>query len=121
MPEPLALTLNAAAEALSVSPRTVRRLLDAGELGRVKIGRAVRVSSASLHAYVDRQITPGHNAAGVAVHGEPTCHDVKPRPDREKASTNGRARRTGGPSTQTDAGGRLAAVLGFDAPRTRKD
>ena len=55
MPEPLALTLDAAAEALPVSPRTVPRLLDAGELGRVKIGRAVRVHAESLRAYVERQ------------------------------------------------------------------
>lgn len=32
MPEPLALTLDEAAAALAVSTRTVRRLLDAGEL-----------------------------------------------------------------------------------------
>jgi len=55
MPEPLALTLDAAAESISVSPRTVPRLLDAGELGRVKIGRAVRVHAESLRAYVERQ------------------------------------------------------------------
>ncbi|MGB5833282.1 MAG: helix-turn-helix domain-containing protein [Thiohalocapsa sp.] len=53
MPEPLAITLYAAAEALSVSPRTIRRLLDAGDLQRVRIGRAVRVSTASIRSYVD--------------------------------------------------------------------
>jgi excisionase family DNA binding protein len=57
MDEPLALTLTAAARALSVSPRNVRRLLDAGELQRIRIGRAVRVTAASLRAYVE-----GHHA-----------------------------------------------------------
>jgi excisionase family DNA binding protein len=50
MPEPLALSLDAAAEALSVSPRIIRRLLNAGNLQRVRIGRAVRITAASLRA-----------------------------------------------------------------------
>jgi excisionase family DNA binding protein len=54
MSEPLALTLAAAAEALSVSPRTVRRLLDAGDLASVRIGRALRVSAVSVRAFVER-------------------------------------------------------------------
>ena len=50
--EALLWTLDTAAEALSVSPRTVRRLLDAGDLDAVRIGRAVRVSVASVRSYV---------------------------------------------------------------------
>jgi excisionase family DNA binding protein len=81
MPEPLALTLDAAAEALSVSPRTVRRLLDAGEFGRVKIGRAVRVSAASLQAYVDANTAQRDNPgrAGSDVREESTCREPRKR------------------------------------------
>lgn len=54
MPEPLALTLDDAAAALAVSPRTIRRLLAAGELEALRIGRALRVKRDSLHAFVDK-------------------------------------------------------------------
>ncbi|TVQ88126.1 MAG: DNA-binding protein [Chromatiaceae bacterium] len=73
MTQPLALTLTAAAQALSVSPRTVRRLLDAGALQRVQIGRAVRVSTASVHAYVAQQSAGG---AGVSVPENPTPRGI---------------------------------------------
>lgn len=121
MTETLLLTLEHAAQRLSISPRTVRRLIDRGELAPIRIGRSLRLSADELRAYVDRQMPSSHNAAGVAVPGDSTCHDVKPKADRGKASTCARARRTGGPSTRTDAAARLAAVLGFDAATTRKD
>lgn len=117
---PLLLTLGGAAAALSVSPRTVRRLLEAGELTPIRIGRSLRVSTADLQVYIDRRMTQGNNAPGVAVHGESTCHDVRPRPDRDRASTNDRVRRIGGPSTPTDAGARLAVVLGLPSRTTPK-
>ncbi len=117
---PLLLTLEGAAAALSVSPRTVRRLVDAGELAPIRIGRSLRLSAADLHVYIDRRMTQGNNAPGVAVHGESTCHDVRPRPDRKRASTNDRGRRIGGPSTPTDAGARLAVVLGLPSRTTPK-
>ena len=46
------LTVEAVAEALQLSPRTIRRLIDAGQLPAHRIGRAVRVSEADLHAYL---------------------------------------------------------------------
>lgn len=120
MTEPLLLTLDHAADALSISARTVRRLIDRGELTPIRIGRAVRLSTEDLRAYIDRQITQGHNPLGVAVPGDTTCHKNRGA-DRKPGSTRGHARRTGGPSTQTDAGARLAEVLKFDAATTRKD
>jgi excisionase family DNA binding protein len=39
---------------LNVSRATVNRLLDRGELGRVHIGRAVRISSEDVAAFVQR-------------------------------------------------------------------
>jgi excisionase family DNA binding protein len=37
------LTLHDVADRLQVSPRTVRRLIDKGELGSIRIGRCVRI------------------------------------------------------------------------------
>ncbi|MBK1633765.1 hypothetical protein CKO31_24100 [Thiohalocapsa halophila] len=119
MTEPLALTLEAAAEALSVSPRTVRRLLDAGELGRVKIGRAVRVSAASVRAYVERQTqvdkaAVGANTAGVRLPGGGQVETGACR-------TGAKTARSGGPATSTTAAAELDALLAqpIEPKRTR--
>jgi excisionase family DNA binding protein len=40
------------AEALRLSPISVRRRIAAGELGATKLGRAVRVSAAEVERYV---------------------------------------------------------------------
>lgn len=115
MPEPLALTLDAAAKALSVSPRTIRRLLDAGELGRIKIGRAVRVSAASISAYVERNAEHAITAdSGIL----PTCRDA-----RTKIPTGSSVvpiRRTGGRASPTHEAAALAALLARPTERKPK-
>lgn len=42
------------AERLSVVPRTVRRLIDLGELPTCRIGRAVRIAEEDLARYLHR-------------------------------------------------------------------
>lgn len=49
-PEPL-LTLDEAARLLAVSRRTVERLVDAGRIRPVRIGRSVRVTARELEAF----------------------------------------------------------------------
>lgn len=112
--EPLLLTLDAAAEQLSVSTRTVRRLLGAGELIPVKIGRAIRVSTASVHAYVDRATTPSDNrpGAGPDVREKSTCRESA-RQETRTVSTGEGIRRIGGRATPTQAASELAAALGL--------
>ena len=51
---PPLLTFVDVAEQLQVSPRTVRRLADAGALPVIRIGRAVRIAAADLAAYLRR-------------------------------------------------------------------
>ncbi|WP_420825666.1 helix-turn-helix domain-containing protein, partial [Thiocystis minor] len=65
MTAPLLLTLESAAETLAISARSVRRLIDAGELAPVRIGRSVRLSAADITAYVDRQVSGSTIALGV--------------------------------------------------------
>jgi excisionase family DNA binding protein len=47
-----ALTVAETAQRLSVHPATVRRMLDRGDLARIRIGRLVRVDLASLDAFI---------------------------------------------------------------------
>jgi excisionase family DNA binding protein len=52
----MALTIDEAAQALSVCPRTVSRLIERGELVRLSIGnRGFRVSTASIQKWIERQ------------------------------------------------------------------
>ena len=43
------------AERLAVSPKTIYRLVSNGELGCIRVGRAVRVTESQLNEYVARQ------------------------------------------------------------------
>lgn len=49
------LTLEEAASILSLSPRTLSRLLRRGEIPTVRIGRLVRIRTADIHSWVERQ------------------------------------------------------------------
>jgi excisionase family DNA binding protein len=118
MNAPLLLTLERAAEVLAVSPRTVRRLLDAGELAPVRIGRAVRVSAESLRGYVDRAIPESNNPgrAGPDVRENNACHESASK--TKTASIVVPIRPSGGPRTSTRAASELDALL--DRPTGRK-
>lgn len=58
-----ALTVAETAKRLSVHPATVRRMLDRGDLVRVRIGRLVRVDLSSLDAFIG---TGGDEKAAVS-------------------------------------------------------
>lgn len=73
------LTLDEAAEMLSLSPRTLSRLLQRGEIPAVRIGRLVRVRTCDVHTWVDRQAEGWFDAP------------PQPRPARESSSTPGPA------------------------------
>ena len=53
------ITVDAVAEALSLSGRTVRRMIASGELPVVRLGRAVRVRQLDLDALIGRQMRGG--------------------------------------------------------------
>ena len=112
MTAPLLLTLERAAEALSVSPRTVRRLLDAGELAPVRIGRSLRVSAESLRRYVDRAIPESHThpSAGPDVQERSTCRESANK--TKTASIVVPIRPSGGRPTPTRTAKELDALLG---------
>jgi len=49
------LNVHQVAEQLSISEKLTYRLLDRGDLPKIKIGAAVRVDPADLQAYIERQ------------------------------------------------------------------
>ena len=55
---PCLLTVKNVAKRLQVSERTVHRLIDAGELAVIRIGRSVRITETALHALLTRGDTP---------------------------------------------------------------
>ena len=49
---PILLTINQVAETLQVSPRTVRRWIDAGSLQHYKLGRQIRIAERDLRLFL---------------------------------------------------------------------
>ena len=52
----LLLTVSDAANRLAVSVKTIRRLIDCGELPFVPIGRAIRIRPDDLQAFVEKRV-----------------------------------------------------------------
>ena len=67
-----------------MAPRTMRRLIEAGEIPVVTVRRTVRIRAADLRTYVDAHVHKKHNSrcAGPDVRkGGSTCHtDAKTVP-----------------------------------------
>ena len=53
------LSAEAVSELLSVSVRTVRRMITSGEIPVVRIGRAVRIRRVDIEALIGRNLTGG--------------------------------------------------------------
>lgn len=55
----LAVDVNEAGRMLSLSPKTIRRMVARGDLRGVRIGRFVRVSVREIHAFLARKERQG--------------------------------------------------------------
>ena len=119
LPEALLWNLDETARQLgNVHPRTVRRLIDRGELPAVRIGRCIRVPAAAVRGWIEQKISRAHNPSGarqaVATTGVQTlCQNAKS--EIKTVSLPGRIPHSGGPVTPMDAANRLGSLLGFDA------
>lgn len=108
-------TLEEAGRAMAVSPRTVRRLQETGELPVVYVGRARRVPAESVREWVTGQMTLTHTqyCAGLGVPakgGNGTCRSASKAGTRT-VSTSAGTPPTGGPPSSMRAARELAAVL----------
>jgi excisionase family DNA binding protein len=95
-----------------VSPRTVRRMVDRGELPTVKVGRLVRIPADAVRGWVENNMRPAHNpeCVGQDVQRRSTCQE-NAKPETKMVSTNGKTHRTGGYRSPTRAAAELAKVL----------
>jgi excisionase family DNA binding protein len=64
-PERILVTIQEAAEMLSISDRSIYNLVGSGELRIVKLGRAARVAVADVHAIVAMRMIPGPDVPAV--------------------------------------------------------
>jgi excisionase family DNA binding protein len=98
-----------------VSTRTVRRLLDRGDIEPRRVGRRLLVTAESVRAYVDDSNTASDNrpCAGLASQTEESAKT-------KTGSTVVPIRRTGGLRIPTDAASELAARLGLTTEPKRK-
>lgn len=97
-----------------VSPRTVRRMIDRGELPAVRIGRRVMIPVEDVRDWLARQKDGGGPAKR---NREGAWHENK----TGMGSTGAATRRTGGLRTPTQAAADLAAVLEHPTKRKPRD
>lgn len=65
-PSPLATDYVGAARLLTVSPRSIERLVASGELPHAKIGRRVVIAIADIEAFLLSRRTVGHATLSIA-------------------------------------------------------
>ncbi|HEC16030.1 MAG TPA: DNA-binding protein [Sedimenticola sp.] len=112
MTEALLWNLDEAARQLgNVSTRTVRRMLERGDLPTVRIGRSVRVPADAVKSWVDKNMTIPHN---------PTCAGQDVQGGKSTCHTGARIVPFGGSVTPTQAGRELDALLERRTERKRK-
>ena len=68
------LTTQEVATKLNVSQRTVKRLIQRGELPIIKIGRNIRIQKTDVFAFLARQKQYNKRCVGSVVHEKRTCH-----------------------------------------------
>ena len=105
-------SLNETAKQLGgVSIRSVRRMVERGELSLVRVGRLVRVVPESVQAYVASRTQQAHNpecVGSVAWKGNDPCYE------------NAKVRRTGVQTTPMQAAKELDALLARPTGRKQK-
>jgi excisionase family DNA binding protein len=105
-------SLNETAQQLGgISIRSVRRMVERGELSLVRVGRLVKIVPESVYAFVESRAVPAHNldcVGSVAWKGNEPCY------------TNAKAHRTGMQTTPTHPAKELDALLAQLTKRKQK-
>lgn len=91
------------AESLSVSVRTIHRLVDAGTLPVVRVGRLVRIPAQAVREWIAQQAAVTHNKA---------CVGPDARYGESKCPIDAKTHRSGGLVTPTQAAAALGGLLG---------
>ncbi|UZR29034.1 helix-turn-helix domain-containing protein [Methylococcus mesophilus] len=100
----------------NVSIRTVRRMIDRGELPTVRIGRRRMIPAEYVHAYVAEQIDLAHNFSRAGN----VRQEKRTWLNEARGSTGAPIHKRGGQATPTAAAIELAAVLGLQTGKKPK-
>ena len=124
MSETLLWTFQETARQLGVSVRTVQRLVKAGGLPQVTMGRLCRIPASAVKNWVEKNTQTLHNFDRVrqAVRDQQeirTCLSEK-NIETKTEYFHDQTRPTGGQAGQMQAASRLAEVLAFDAKMIRE-
>jgi len=106
MTEPLLWTLDEAGKAMGgISSRTVRRLIQTGELQAIRIrGCAPRIRPEDVQTWIEQNLTPGHNNG---------ARGSVPKQEKSTCLTNVMTAPFGGRRTPMPADAALGARLGL--------
>jgi excisionase family DNA binding protein len=76
--EPLLLTVSAVAKLLSFCERTVRRLIENGQLSFVRVGRSIRIEKQSLYHFIEANREYNGECVELvsSLTGEKTCNSI---------------------------------------------
>ncbi len=103
MTKELLWTLKETAQKLRVCPRTIKRMIDAGQISAVRIGRCIRVIERSVHEWIEEQ----KSEKQVSI-----CQKAS-----KQGCTSVAHLRIGGYRTQMQAAKELAGVLGLQTKK----
>jgi excisionase family DNA binding protein len=114
-------SLDEAAKAMGgISARTVRRLIQTGELQAIRIrGCAPRIRPEDVQTWIEQNIACDHNdkdARGKV----PNQREVAQCQKQQKGYTNAQIRHTCGSPTQMPMVSEFGVLLGFSKPEERK-
>jgi len=84
-----------------IHPRTVRRLIDRGDIQSKKIGRRLLITAESVRAYIDTPATAKDNPTSAGHHAQ----------ERSQCHTNAKILRFGGSASPTQVAKELDALL----------
>ena len=115
MDDVLLLSIADVSKMLNVSDRTVRNLLQKGDLPSVRIGRCIRIEKQSVYHFIQDRRAYNGERAGLAMRnpqGERICLNSA---KSEKVSSNVPAPSTGGLLSPTQAVKEFNALLGQPA------
>jgi excisionase family DNA binding protein len=105
------LKINEAATRLGVSPRTVERMLTAGELHRIKVRSATRIDERELEAFVAAQKNGGTPAPSGITEGQlRALHGKAGDLDRKRGKLRGESKRVALEQASDHFGRKLASA-----------
>ncbi|MBT3769854.1 MAG: helix-turn-helix domain-containing protein [Acidiferrobacteraceae bacterium] len=108
-------TIEDTANALSVHPKTITRLVQSGDLPVVRIGRSIRIEKQVVCHFIEDRRAYNDDCAGLAMRDPQGERKWLKSAKSEKVSSDARVQSTGGPLSPTQAVKEFNDLLGRPA------